>query len=57
VVERVAKVEMNLLLQWRVGVEWSEEIVPRRWCRFNTSVLAQEGRHGMKRYLKMKWRQ
>jgi hypothetical protein len=44
VVERVTKVEMTFLQQWRVRVRRSGEGDRRRWCGFNTSVLAQEGR-------------
>jgi hypothetical protein len=44
VMERVVKVEMIFLLQWRVRVERSVKGGRQRWCRFNASVLTQEGR-------------
>jgi hypothetical protein len=42
--ERVIKVEMTFLWQWRVIVERSGEGYQQRWCEFNALILAREGR-------------
>jgi hypothetical protein len=39
-IERVAKVDMTFLLQWRVGVGRSGGGDRWQWCRFNALVLA-----------------
>jgi hypothetical protein len=49
---RVIKVEMIFLYQLRMGVGRFEEGSLRRWCSFNTSVSAQEGRRRDKALLK-----
>jgi hypothetical protein len=41
--ERVIKVKMIFLWQWRVIVERSGEGYQQRWCRFNALILAREG--------------
>jgi hypothetical protein len=43
VVERVTKVEMIFLQQWRVRVGRSKEGSLRWWCGFNASVSVREG--------------
>jgi hypothetical protein len=43
-VGRVINIEMTFLQQWRVGVRLSGEGGRRRWCGFNASISAREGR-------------
>jgi hypothetical protein len=57
VMERVAKVEMMFLYQWRVRVGRSGEGGLLWWCGFNASISTERGGDKMKHYRKMKRRQ